>query len=1247
METLSPEKLNKSFSVKIGSGRRANTYTLLLGSMGISLLDGAKPYKSFIYANLVSWDASPTGLALVVGVEKKKVEFITPQGEEIALLITDHARMIAEQYLADQRREEEQQRQEEERRHEQLRQQHQELESQHEQQARERQLHHRQGDRRASQLGSPEHAFRPPPDESQSPASNGAPPAAGHRASVDSFDSELDRIQQDGGGTSDVDEVRVRQDRAQQLAEEATELMQHANRPDDFLPAQTKCESALQLDPENQLAAKTLEHVNREIHMRQDRAQQLAEEAMELMQHANRPDDYRPAQTKCESALQLDPENQLAKGTLEHVNHVLRGEDAEGAGPKVRFAGLKQAAGSQLNKIAPKGMMQGMKFNAAKTGKNVGEWVKHRHDEQTGPRGFHSIGLVKVHAYGGLSMAGSKGVTICAFLGSYSVHSSFARENAEHGSPQWDEALLPISVEEVTETLQIVLYRGDLHKYGHVADGSLKTKLRDDKIIGQVLIPLAHLYPLRRGKSVMEGHYRQIKIRSSSHRDLKPDAALTRDEPGSNAAVARAEGEPEQSELRTAFYKGTGQHHGRLGRGRKIRGEQQEDTIDSSEMGSFSGDSGLQAGGISVKELGEWKHAFSTSEYQREKQQTKEKRTKHLATNTNDDLFRNMVGQRKGRRSLNEDEDDDARSDRMSVKSAPGAYSGSGLRTRHSRNRGASRSVSGLGSDEEESLDSGTSMPVSTPSSNVHAGGGRAGSIGRAVHFAAADDTNSEASFASSEDTGGTGGTGGSGARSRKRPSSPSAASSGIKSDGKVSPATKMLPDVPSALPKPIHQGPGTWYEIFPYCSENSDGQYRTAVDELSGLAMSRPEPRMDLPGHRRTLGYIRLKVELELLSTPYSCYLREPKRSFKNYDEDELSIPRLKHNWLRLKMVLMPNHVIHRARDIAQWDSYTVSGAVLSFWAYLSLMAPFWQYPVFLVLLFGGASATGRHSDRLLEEVVVWEDMADEDPDPFTLKKLGKVKGILLTVQKVLGIVASFGERLHYIFSWTDPIVTYLAIFVTVVMVVVTSMVCYGIYSLAVAIGGRPIWFCLGSIWMLPPRFAVIPWSKIDDWEDFLLEETETEQVLLARKKIRQRRFGKDADLQLEKRLVRGDKPGSKSAGEPTAEPNPGEPEPESESKSTGGSDALPAAANDRGAETSVDSSDPDVQAALKAFVKPNPNDAPPATSVVGMLGNLWARIPDVPVHLSLYLPASLQTLCLFVPSNNCIWCNRCVCRS
>lgn len=992
---LQPHKLNKSFSVKVSSGRKTKKYTLAVGSMGLSLLDGSKPYKSFIYANLASWEAGPAGFSLVVGVEKKKVDFVTTEGEEIVALITIHASEIAEKYLADQRREEEAAREEEAQRqraeHERMRLQHRQLEERDELQLRERQQRQQRDDERGEQLGSPEHEFRSPPSKPATPGSADGAARLPQQRRRSSLDSEVDR-RADGGWTTD----------------------EPAGASSDV--TKTAIERAF--------SQEDLEAHASELRIRQEKAHELAERAMEQMQHANRPDDYRPAQELCESALQLDPESQLARGALEHVTHALKaaGIGEEHDERKGKFAGLGKkaaAAAGQLGKVAPKGMMQGMKSRASKTSERTADWMKQKADEQlqatvgqkTGAQSG-GVGIIKIHADCGFRMMGSKGVSLCAFIGSQSAHTSFAREKAEHGAPQFRESLPPIAVEEVTETLQIVLYRGDLSK--HMADFD-RPKLRLDRVIGQVLIPLAHLYPLRRGTSVHSGAMANIMVRPIPAVPEEKEGTSTSLSPATATADAMADAESgEAGDFRQAFHEGAAERAERaaderkpggvLRRGRRGKAKAQHDTPDDAGLDALAGgDSGLAAGGIALTEMEKWKHTWPEHEYQREKQQTKEKRTQRAATNKNDDLFRNMTlggGQRPGRA------DEDDAMETQSVKSAPGGLGGGGASARRIRQSYGSRSVSGLGSDGGDENDSqegsGTSMPVSVPSSNLMAGGGGGGGRrstdlpGRAVHFASVDDGGSEASFASSEDTSGTGGS--SGFEPRRSPESPSdeADGEGKPRDANISPATSLLPDAPTTMPEPILKGPGSWYEIFPFCAQNKDGKYRTAVDELDGLAMTRPEPRKDLPAEPRTLGYVRLKVELELLSNPYSCYLRAPKIKFADMDNDELSIARLKANWLRLKMVLMPSHFVHRARDIARWQSIPASGAVWSFWAYLSLMAPFWQYPVFFLLLFGAASASGRHNDRLLEEVIVWEDIADDDPDPFSFRHIGKIKKIV-----------------------------------------------------------------------------------------------------------------------------------------------------------------------------------------------------------------------------------------------------------
>ena len=82
--TLSPQNVHNVFTVKLADGGRSlgarKKYQLSVGSMGLTLLDGAKPFKSYIYANLASWEAGPSGCTIYVGAEKKRVVYGKPAG---------------------------------------------------------------------------------------------------------------------------------------------------------------------------------------------------------------------------------------------------------------------------------------------------------------------------------------------------------------------------------------------------------------------------------------------------------------------------------------------------------------------------------------------------------------------------------------------------------------------------------------------------------------------------------------------------------------------------------------------------------------------------------------------------------------------------------------------------------------------------------------------------------------------------------------------------------------------------------------------------------------------------------------------------------------------------------------------------------------------------------------------------------------------------------------------------------------
>jgi hypothetical protein len=482
-------------------------------------------------------------------------------------------------------------------------------------------------------------------------------------------------------------------------------------------------------------------------------------------------------------------------------------------------------------------------------------------------------------------------------------------------------------------------------------------------------------------------------------------------------------------------------------------------------------------------------------------------------------------------------DDDDARSEAaMSVRSAPemggaGLSAVEGLRRRRSALAHAAPPLSsGDSADDDEAVsqvssqDSGpassSSQPISIPSSGFRAArtsslttspraadGGGASRHHRSVHFVGPSgrplspsegyDYAGSSDGAGSERSGRSAGASSSSSSSRRSSSTVGAAAasggpssvtatSGSSEEAGGSDSSHSLPAVPQSVaaePQAAGQG-GIWYELFPYCGANADGRYRTAVDELTGLAMTRPKPRLNLPGEPRTLGYLRLRVELNLLTSPYACYLRR-QNSRAAEEGEELSIARLKANWRRVKAVLMPNSFILQARRIASWESKLLSSVSLALWSYISLLAPLWQYPIFFFVLMAVLGSMNRDGDRLLKEVVVWEDYADPDQDPFSLRKVKKIRRILVTVQMVLGRFASFVERLHYVFSWSDPIVSTVAVTAVVILTLASAWAVQMLYILSCYVGGRTIWFLFGCVLLLPPRLSLLPWNKVDRWSD------------------------------------------------------------------------------------------------------------------------------------------------------------------
>jgi hypothetical protein len=173
----------------------------------------------------------------------------------------------------------------------------------------------------------------------------------------------------------------------------------------------------------------------------------------------------------------------------------------------------------------------------------------------------------------------------------------------------------------------------------------------------------------------------------------------------------------------------------------------------------------------------------------------------------------------------------------------------------------------------------------------------------------------------------------------------------------------------------------------------------------------------------------------------------------------------------------------------------------------------------------------------------------------------------------------------------------------------------------------------------------------QIDVWEEFLLVESETEAALFARKKNRQKRLGEGADLHLERRIQSEvtAKTDPTAGGDPEAAAAAAAAAPESgaaeagEPNPDGKTAAATAAAAADGSVASVEGEgagdaepepevDPDIKAALEAFEKQEAakedTNVEPATNVIGMLVNLWSRIPDATVRVTHSTPL-IDTSC------------------
>jgi hypothetical protein len=379
-------------SLRGGRSLHGKRYRLTIGSMGLTVFDGAKPKDSYLYANMCRWEAGPGGFSIDVGTAGQRVEFVCEgqEGHAIVAEITAHAREIADRYLAVQAEQEQQRQQKEE-----------------EREARE--AAKRQAQQRAAQDGI------------SSPSSSSSLSAAPFTPRDGGKDGGS------GGAAIATSERAFSQDVAGVSASHQHPSAEH-HPPCGILGGEVSPPSD-------------------EVLMKQAKALELAEQAVERMQHADRPDDYRPAQTLCEAALQLDPSCALARGTLDHVTHAM--SSSQGAettkfrqvsklGKKVWAAGgaavsatghiaaaghkvavaAKNAPASTFSHRARSWLSAATTQDLVSSSSASGSGGGIHHGGTHRGQSVSIVGIAKVYVDGAQRLEPSKRFTVCAFLGS-------------------------------------------------------------------------------------------------------------------------------------------------------------------------------------------------------------------------------------------------------------------------------------------------------------------------------------------------------------------------------------------------------------------------------------------------------------------------------------------------------------------------------------------------------------------------------------------------------------------------------------------------------------------------------------------------------------------------------------------------------------------------------------------------------------------------------------------------------------
>ena len=277
----------------------------------------------------------------------------------------------------------------------------------------------------------------------------------------------------------------------------------------------------------------------------------------------------------------------------------------------------------------------------------------------------------------------------------------------------------------------------------------------------------------------------------------------------------------------------------------------------------------------------------------------------------------------------------------------------------------------------------------------------------------------------------------------------------------------------PSLLgqPEPAEPENLLWLKMLHVERSNEDGVLRSAVDECPGLGMRRPKA----PPSELSLLRPRLELSRSVLRTFFAAEAAPPPGAtfWTGAIPSTFEVGRFKANVKRLRRtfgLLLP--LTELASWLRSWESFEASLTFLICFAYISLLASVWLWPLLIVVLLTAGrkaqlSVKGSASDfASTPAVILYDEDADPDPDPFTI---GKLSGILNWLARGAEQLADGAEKLEMLFSGQDTTVTLICGTASIVgLTLLTAGLWVACYAVSF-VGARAVVFLCGSGVLLP----------------------------------------------------------------------------------------------------------------------------------------------------------------------------------